>query len=113
MKGIKIEPKTKKSWNDLEWNESYHKIWTLQEQLVMAYRMGNTYKVEQMQRKIVTKAEQLQWEAKGVIWKDSLKKMQAIQQLEHIVQKPKEYKASPVMRIWIPKPNTDALGIDR
>jgi RNA-directed DNA polymerase len=40
--------------------------------------------------------------------------MQALQQLEHIVQKPKEYKASPVMRIWIPKPNTDEkrpLGI--
>lgn len=57
MKGIKIEPKIKKNWNDLEWNESYHKIWTLQEQLVMAYRMGNTYKVEQIQRKIVTSFE--------------------------------------------------------
>lgn len=108
------------TWNELEWKLYFTKTQETQERLVMAHRLGKKELVLELQRNLVTSFEGRALAVRkvvtnngnktpgidGVIWDTGEKRMSAIALLSKIVQKPSEYRASPVKRVWIPKENS-------
>lgn len=113
----------KLTWQKLEWIKYYPKIAEIQDNLITAYRQGDKSKVHDLQRKIVTSFEGRALAVRKVVtnkggktagvdgrtWETSDQRMNAIEKLGQISQNSKNYEASPVKRIWIPKTGTTEL----
>ena len=108
----------RKSFQDIRWKQCYDELSRKQEFLVENYRQGNSKKVNELQKEIVTSFATRALAVKkvttnhgsktpgvdGVTWTTSIQKMDAIDELRHWTQKPREYTDKPVRRVMIPKP---------
>lgn len=102
----------------MPWKEYYGTVFKMQEQIVMAYRSKNPKRVKELQR-ILVNSEEGQFLAirkvttnqgsktpgmDGTVWDTPAKRMEARYRLKEIINHPRAYKASPLKRVWIPKP---------
>lgn len=111
--------KKPKCWHDINWKEAETEIKSIQEQIVIATQRNDYKKVYMLQwkilnsfsgralavRKVVTNAggktpgsDKINWNGPKDYWK-------AIMELKKIIERPKEYKAEPLRRVYIPKGN--------
>lgn len=101
---------------EIDWKTCHTKMTVLQARLVEAHRAKDARRVKDLQRNIVTsfaaralavrrvtsnKGGNKEW----MKWDSPRKKMNAINKLQHLTQNPGEYKAKPVKRMFIPKPD--------
>lgn len=116
------------SWHDIPWKLYLITVRQLQDEIVKAEMNDNRNKVYKLQRKLVCSIEGRAVAVRntttndggktpgvdGIIWDSPKKRLDAIAELRKIVQSPRKYKALPVRRVLIPKPETDEtrpLGI--
>jgi RNA-directed DNA polymerase len=116
-----------KNWNEIDWKKAQVKLQEKQEKIVMALHVKDIrrvylYQIQLTQtfaaralavRKVVTNSGGNTAGVDGIVWKGSAEYLEAIKQLQEIIQNPKRYKASPLRRVWIPKNKTEKrpLGI--
>lgn len=110
----------KGNWNNIPWKEHYTEVSKIQESIVMAYMNKDNKRVYQLQRKLIISYASRTLAVRRVLtnsgsktpgidkqtWDSPTKRMKAIEQLWDITNNPKEYKAEPLRRVWIPKENT-------
>lgn len=116
------------NWHDIPWKEIYQTIHKDQEQCVMAYKKGDLPLVYKYQRKIVCSLAGRALAIRRItssqgsltpgignqIWDTPSKRLEGLLELKEAVHLPKKYVASPVKRVYIPKPNSSEkrpLGI--
>jgi len=117
------------NYQSIDWKKAYFEIQKDQHDLVKVYRIeGYGPKTIALQHKILTSfasraiaVRRVVTNSGGktpgidrVLWDTSQKRTNAILELKHFLQNPKEYKAQPVKRVFIPKPGTSEkrpLGI--
>jgi len=123
------------AYHSIQWQKANSDLFHLQELLVEAKNAETQHSSAEDQRKIriLQKRIMTSFAARalavravtstsggktpgldGMILDSPKKRWEAIQQLKHWVERPQEYKATPVKRIYIPKPGTDEqrfLGI--
>lgn len=106
-----------KRFEDINWRLLRQNLQIQQESLVKAYREQRWNDIKTLQRAIlmsygsralavrqVTTSKGAKTPGiDGLIWSTSKRKMEAIIELRHWVHRPKDYKASPVKRVMIPK----------
>jgi RNA-directed DNA polymerase len=109
----------KNGWHEINWKKAKTKMKDLQEKIVIATLNGNFKEVYRLQwvilqsiegqalaiRRVVTNKGGKTAGIDGVIWSGPKDYWLAIQELRKIVNKPKEYRAQPLKRVYIPKGN--------
>lgn len=122
-----IEPKANKGsykgWHEIDWRKVEMKMKDLQEKIVIATVKKDFKEVYRLQwiilqslegkalavRKVVTNKGGKTSGVDEVVWEGSKDYWKAINDLTQIIKNPKEYRASPVRRVLIPKGNTKEL----
>ena len=113
----------KDNWHNIPWKKHYSEVSQIQESIVMAYKNKDYKLVYQLQRKLVVSYASRTLAIRRVVtnsgsktsgidkqfWDSPNKRTKAIEQLRDIIHNPKEYKAQPLRRVWIPKENTTEL----
>lgn len=108
------------NWHDIPWKQVYQTIYKAQEQCVMAYKKGEISLVYKYQRNIVCSLAGRALAIRRItssqgsstpgtdnqIWDSPKKRLEALLELKEAVHLPKKYVASPVKRVYIPKPNS-------
>jgi RNA-directed DNA polymerase len=108
------------TWNELEWKDIILKVKAHQDKIVRATMAGDMKGVYNLQRELITSFEGRAVAVRGVVtntggktpgvdqvtWKNPAERFEAIKELGRIVNNPHGYKASPLKRIMIPKPNS-------
>lgn len=112
-----------KEWNAIDWKKAESVVKDLQEKIVIATLKENIKEVYHLQwkllssieakaiavRKVITNKGGKTAGTDKVIWRSPQDYWNAIQTLEEIVRNPKEYRAQPLRRVWIPKANSKEL----
>lgn len=112
-----------KGWHDIDWRKAEMKIKDIQEKIVIATVNKDFKEVYRLQwtilqsfeakalaiRKVVTNKGGKTPGVDQKVWKGSKEYWNAIKDLTKIVENPKEYRASPVRRVLIPKGNTKEM----
>jgi len=105
------------NWHEINWKEAYSRVEEIQQKIVEATLTKNMQEVWRLQRKLVMTFDAKALAVRKVItnegrktagvdgdlWDSPKKKFEAIDRLGEITNNPNKYKASPVMRITIPK----------
>lgn len=105
-------------YQDIDWGSCHKTLAALQQRLVEAHRLNENRTIKHLQRTIVTSFAARALAVRrvttnkggrtpgvdGVKWDGPAKRVAAISELQHLTQNPREYKASPVKRVFIPKP---------
>ena len=115
-------------WHQIDWRKTEGKVKDLQEKIVIATEKKDFKEVYRLQwvliqrfesqalaiRKVITNKGGKTAGTDEIVWKGSQDYWDAIQELNKIIKNPKEYKATPLKRVLIPKANSDEkrpLGI--
>jgi RNA-directed DNA polymerase len=114
------------NWHKINWKHAFVYVSRIQEELTTAYK--DSQKVQELQRQLVQSFEARALAVRRVcnssgsktpgidriVFDTPLSRFEAILQLGEIIKEPNSYKASPVRRIYLPKPGTNEkrpLGI--
>ena len=114
---------SKNGWHEINWREAEAKIKDLQEKIVIATVKEDFKEVYRLQwvilksfeakavavRKVISNKGSRSPGVDQVIWEGSKDYWKAINDLTRIIENPKAYRASPVRRVYIPKPNSKEL----
>ena len=124
MKGIKKNIESKpKSWHYIDWKKAQAKVKELQEKIVIATLDNDIKEVYRLQwliidsfeakalavRRVITNKGGKTAGVDRIIWKNPDMYLKAIERLSEVVRNPKNYKAEPVRRVYIPKGNTKEM----
>jgi RNA-directed DNA polymerase len=113
----------KNGWNLINWKKAEAVVKDLQEKIVIAtlnenikevynlqWKLLNTFEAKALAiRKVITNKGGRTAGTDGIVWKSSKDYWNAIQILTEIVRSPEGYRAQPLRRVWIPKPNSKEL----
>lgn len=116
MKNSKQKPS---SWHEINWKDAYNRLGEIQQNIVEATLSKDKDKIKLLQRKLVNSFSaraisirkvisnkgSLTAGVDKVLWETPKDKLEAIKELGEIAHNPNGYKASPVKRVMIPKPN--------
>ena len=108
------------NWHEIPWKEAYQTVSKAQEECVMAYKKSDLSLVYKLQRKIVCSLAARALAIRRItssqgsstpgidnqLWDTPKKRFDALPELQELVHSPKRYVASPVRRVYIPKPNS-------
>ena len=116
-----------KRWHEIDWKEAYEQVEKLQDCLAQAATQGDRKAIYNIQRtlitsfsaraiatrKVVTNSGGKTAGVDKIILENPAQYYYMITELKNIVNKPKQYKSSPLRRVLIPKPNGEKrpLGI--
>jgi RNA-directed DNA polymerase len=109
-----------KDYSKIDWGKALSDLRELQDLLVMAYRKGDKLLVAQLQRKIVCSFAARSWAVRstihslggknsgtdGEIWKESKDIFKGIIELKHWSDKPNDYKAKALKKIFVQIPGS-------
>lgn len=118
----------KNGWHEINWKKAEEKVKDLQEKIVIATLENDFKKVYRLQWMIISCFEAQAIAIRRVItnqggntagidkirWKSPKDYWQAIEKLSETVRNPGKYEATPLRRVWIPKPGSNEkrpLGI--
>lgn len=125
---IKDKKRYSRRWHNLQWNKITKYVEVLQKEIALAKRSRKTSKMYALQDKLLRSFQGRALAVRratalnkgkttagidGVLYTKAYEKYAAISELKTLLEM-KSYKADPVIRVYIPKPNTDKwrpLGI--
>jgi RNA-directed DNA polymerase len=116
------------NWHDIPWKLFHKQVMKTQYLIVMANKQNNLKQVYHLQRQLVVSLAARAVAIRRVVtnsgsstpgvdkqvWDSPAKRLLALLELKQIVHTPTRYAASPLKRVWLPKPNSDEkrpLGI--
>lgn len=122
-KSDKKDASHKNEWDAINWKKAEAEVKDLQEKIVIATLKENMKEVYNLQwkllntfgakalaiKRVITKKGKRTAGTDGVVWNNPKEYWNAIQILTEIVRKPSEYRAQPLIRVWIPKANSKEL----
>lgn len=117
-----------KEWHNIDWKKAEEKVKVLQEKIAIATERCDMREVYKLQwillqtfeakaiaiRRVVTNKGGKTFGTDRKVWNGPREYWLAIKELAAIIENPNKYKASPVRRVWIPKPGSNEkrpLGI--
>jgi len=123
-----MENKYPKNWHDIDWKKARKEVSNLQEKIVIAMQNKKYKEVYKWQwvilnsysgraiaiRKVINNSGGKTPGIGGIVWNSPKEYIKAIDDLGNLIRKPQEYKADPLIRVYISKGNRGekrALGI--
>ena len=118
---IKDKKRYSRRWHNLQWNKITKYVEVLQKEIALAKRSRKTSKMYALQDKLLRSFQGRALAVRratalnkgkttagidGVLYTKAYEKYAAISELKTLLEM-KSYKADPVIRVYIPKPNTD------